>query len=207
MVMLGISTSAKRPSAAVLAPRFGKAEVVSFCTDKNPGRSHSEVLMRLIEDALRLAGVSKNRLDCIAVDVGPGSFTGVRIGVSCANAMAMALGIPVLPVCSLAALAADLAPCGTAASLIDCRGGNCYARVMRDGSETLAPCAAATDEVVKVLPQDALIIGDCFEPKAYPDARLVLVEAAKGRISPVSQAVPMYLRPSQAERMREASKE
>lgn len=206
MVILGISTSAKRPSTAVLAPRFGREEVLSFCTDKNPGRSHSEVLMRLVEDALRLAEVDKISLDAIAVDVGPGSFTGVRIGVSCANAMAMALGIPIVPVCSLAALAADLQPFGTAASLIDCRGGNCYARVIKDGEEVISPCAAVTDEVVRSLPDGALTIGDCFEPKTYPDARLVLVEAAKGRIAPVSQAVPMYLRPSQAERMREASK-
>lgn len=205
MITLGISTSSGKPSAAVLMPRFGREQVVSFCTEPRHGKSHSEVLMHLIENALSLAGVEKTEIDRIAVDIGPGSFTGVRIGVSCANAMAFALGIPVVPVCSLAALTAEVSPYGPAAALIDCRNGNCYAAAYHGGEEALAPCAAVTEEVVRNLPEGAAITGDCFEPKTYPDARLVLTAAAKGRITPVEQAVPMYLRPSQAERMKASS--
>lgn len=202
MILLGISTSAKRPSAAVMKRHLGREAVVSYCVESRPGVSHSESLMALIEEALDAAQVDKTELEAIAVDVGPGSFTGVRIGVSCANAMALALGIPVIPVCSLAALRADIPEEGIVASFIDCRNGNCYAAVYEGAGESIPPCAAVTDEVKAALPEDAVIVGDCFGKSQYPDARLVLLEAAKGRIAPCEQAVPTYLRPSQAERMR-----
>ena len=98
MILLCISTSAKRPSAAVMKRHLGREAVVSYCVESRPGVSHSESLMALIEEALDAAQVDKTELEAIAVDVGPGSFTGVRIGVSCANAMALALGIPVIVV-------------------------------------------------------------------------------------------------------------
>ena len=196
MLMLGISTSAKEPSAAVSV----NGVTVVFYKDET-GRSHSAVLMGLIESAVRDAGVGLSDIDAIAVDVGPGSFTGVRIGVSCANAMAMALGIPVIPVVSLAALRRRADQKGVVCSLIDCRNGNCYAAVYEDGAETTAPCAAVTNDIVGTLPENAVIVGNCLGNEDYPDAKLVLEEAAQnGRHE--KEAVPMYLRPSQAERMK-----
>lgn len=200
MLMLGISTSAKRPSAAVM--RDG--EILSFVRDDS-GRSHSCTLMALIDGALTEAGIDKSTLDAIAVDVGPGSFTGVRIGVSCANAISYALGIGVIPVCSLAAMR-NIAPEGeTVASLIDCRNGNCYAAFYGDGGEdSIEPTAAVTEEFVSKLPENAFIVGDCLGRLDQPDARLVLTEAHKTGAEPVPYAAPMYLRPSQAERMKKA---
>ena len=200
MLILGISTSAKRPSAAVM--RDG--EIISFVCDDS-GRSHSRTLMELIDRAISEAGADKSEIGAIAVDVGPGSFTGVRIGVSCANAMAYALGVGVIPVCSLAAMR-NLAPEGeTVASLIDCRNGNCYAAFYGDGGEdSIEPSAAVTDEFVSKLPENAFIVGDCLGHLDQPDARLVLIEAQKSGAEPVSYAAPKYLRPSQAERMKKA---
>lgn len=196
MLTLGISTSAKEPSAAVAE----NGEIICIYKDES-GRSHSTVLMGLIESALNKAGAGFADISAIAVDIGPGSFTGVRIGVSCANAMAMALGIPVIPVSSLAALRHSADERGTVCSLIDCRNGNCYAAVYENGAEKLAPCAAVTNEILHDLPDDAVITGNCCGMDRAPDARLVLVEAAlNGR--QVREAVPMYLRPSQAERMK-----
>ena len=128
MLMLGISTSSKNPSAAVM--RGG--ELLSSFTDKS-GRSHAETLMGLIEESLDTAGVTQSDLDAIAVDVGPGSFTGVRIGVSCANAMAFALGIKVLPVSSLASMRRAVYGGGLVCCLLDARNGLGYAAVYRDG--------------------------------------------------------------------------
>lgn len=196
MLILGISTSSGRPSAALA--RDGEA--VGFIKDES-GRSHSAVLMELIDSVLSQAGACTEELGAIAVDVGPGSFTGVRIGVSCANAMAAALGIRVIPVCSLAALRHVYPAEGTVCSLIDCRNGNCYAAVYENGREILSPRAAVTEDIVSDLPESALIAGDCLGRKDYPDAVLVLKEAQiKGE--PAFEAVPMYLRPSQAERMK-----
>lgn len=206
MLMLGISTSSKNPSAAVMDDGFEGRRILSFNIDADSGRSHSEVLMELIERSLNEAGIEKTDLNAVAVDIGPGSFTGVRIGVSCANAIAFALGIPVIPVCSLYALLASLPRRGCSAAIVDCRNGNCYAAVRTDGEETLAPCAAVTEEVLSMLPDDASICGDaaCIDGARYPDAKLVLFEAARGNIAPAAQATPLYLRPSQAERMKKA---
>ncbi|MBO4563338.1 MAG: tRNA (adenosine(37)-N6)-threonylcarbamoyltransferase complex dimerization subunit type 1 TsaB [Clostridia bacterium] len=195
MLTLGISTSSKNPSAAVM--RDG--DVISFRIDES-GRSHSAVLMSLIEGALKDAAAAPSELDLIAVDIGPGSFTGVRIGVSCANAMAFALGIKVVPVCSLAAIRNLVPEDSVVCSLIDCRNGNCYAALYRDVECIMEPSAAV---IAEVLPSDgASIVGDCCGRQDHPNARLVLAEANKGMIEALPEAVPMYLRPSQAERMR-----
>ncbi|MCR5808408.1 MAG: tRNA (adenosine(37)-N6)-threonylcarbamoyltransferase complex dimerization subunit type 1 TsaB [Clostridiales bacterium] len=197
MLMLGISTSAKYPSAAVSLD----GRLLSFVSD-NSGRSHSAALMQLIDDAVSIAGISIGSIDAIAVDVGPGSFTGVRIGVSCANAMAFALGIKVVPVCSLDAMRRFKKEEGTVCTLIDCRNGNCYAAVYENGVCVKGPCPAVTDEVVSALPAGAAVVGNCLGGNETPDASCVLEEAYLSNIEPVKEAVPMYLRPSQAERMK-----
>ena len=223
MTILGISTSSKYASAAVMK----NGAVVSFHSEngQETGRSHSEMLMELIGMALADAEADKKEIGAIAVDIGPGSFTGVRIGVSCANAMAFALSIPVIPVCSLTAmcLGDDIfiseieAPDDTGslpvihAALIDCRNGNCYgAAYDSEMNEVIAPCAAVTAELTARLPEGAVMIsGDAAEgtkrdAHSYPNAKQVLNAALRLGIPAVKQAVPMYLRPSQAERMKKA---
>lgn len=197
MLMLGISTSGRVPSVEVARDGIMLSRFVG-----RSGASFSTVLMELIELAVSEAKIELSELDAIAVDIGPGSFTGVRIGVSCANAMAMALGIPVIPVSSLAALRHLENEEGTVCVMLDCRHGNCYAAVYENGAEKLAPCAAVTEEVLKTLPEDARIVGDAVDGHDdFPQAELVLKEAfLKGQ--PAKEAVPMYLRPSQAERMK-----
>ena len=198
MLMLGISTSGKKPSVEI----SDNDVMVSFFTYTG-NASYSETLMGLIELAAEDAGIGLSELDAIAVDVGPGSFTGVRIGVCTANAMASALGIPVIPVSSLAALRHLENEEGPVCAMIDCRNGNCYAALYVDGKETIAPCAAVIDEFVKQLPEGVRFVGDCMGKHDIPDAELVLNEAFLNG-TPVKEAVPMYLRPSQAERTRKA---
>lgn len=198
MLMLGISTSGREPSVEI------SRDDVSVNFFINASRaSYSETLMELIELAVNDAGIELSELDAIAVDIGPGSFTGVRIGVCAANAMASALGIPVIPVSSLAALRHLENEEGAVCAMIDCRNGNCYAALYVDGEETVAPCAAVIEEFKSRLPEGTRFVGDCMGHSDIPDAELVLNEAfINGR--PVNEAVPMYLRPSQAERMKAA---
>lgn len=71
------------------------------------GRGHAEHLAGVVGDAMRAAGVEFSNLGAIAVSVGPGSFTGVRVGVSAARGYALALSIPAIGVTTLEALAAE----------------------------------------------------------------------------------------------------
>jgi tRNA threonylcarbamoyladenosine biosynthesis protein TsaB len=68
-------------------------------------RRHTELILPMVRNLLANAGISMNQLDAIAVDQGPGSFTGVRIGVGVAQGLAFALDKPLIPVSSLAAMA------------------------------------------------------------------------------------------------------
>lgn len=208
MLMLGISTSSKYPSAAVM--RDGR--IIGFFKDES-GRSHSAALMGLIEAALSEAGAAPSELSAVAVDIGPGSFTGVRIGVSCANAMAFALGVKVLPVCSLAAMRRSVGESGLVCCLLDARNGNGYAAVYRDGvcEKEPYPCVVA-ELAAEYPPESAVYIGDekALCSPCAPDAALVLAEAEaliacrkNGEELFAKEAVPMYLRPSQAERMKD----
>ncbi|EKF44245.1 peptidase M22, glycoprotease [Nitratireductor indicus C115] len=70
-------------------------------------KGHAEHVMAVIGRALENAGISYDRLDAVAVCVGPGSFTGVRVGVSAARGLALARGIPAIGVTSLEALAVE----------------------------------------------------------------------------------------------------
>ena len=83
MKLIAISTSSKNPSAAILKD---DGSIVMKLDES--GRPHSVSLMPLLDELLEENGMSVADADAIAVDVGPGSFTGVRIGVSAANALA-----------------------------------------------------------------------------------------------------------------------
>lgn len=97
-------------------------------------RRHAELVLPMADALLAEAGIGRHALDAIAVGRGPGAFTGVRLGVSLAQGMAMALDRPVITVSSLAALALE-APeeLGDAAILavIDARMGEIYAACYR----------------------------------------------------------------------------
>ena len=77
MKILGVDSSATAASAAVLSD--GKLLSVTF---SNTGLTHSQTLLPMIDNTLKTAGLTVDDIDCFAVTNGPGSFTGVRIGVS-----------------------------------------------------------------------------------------------------------------------------
>ena len=108
MVILGIDTTALAASAAVL--RDGV--IVSECY-LNAGLTHSQTLMELIDGALKLAGIGMTDVNCLAVAHGPGSFTGVRIGVSAVKGLSFPGDTPCYGISTLEALAncADASDC------------------------------------------------------------------------------------------------
>ena len=100
LLVLGLDTSAKTCSVALLN---GK-EVTAEYTQNLP-RTHSEKLMPLVDSIFKDTGRSPGELDAVAVSCGPGSFTGLRIGVATARAMAQGLQIPAMGICTLEVMA------------------------------------------------------------------------------------------------------
>ena len=152
-------------------------------------------------------GVTISQIDLFAVDVGPGSFTGVRIGVSLVNALAFAAGKKVVSVDSLETLALSAGETDRpVAAMIDARNGNAYAALYRDGTVLMEPCAIEISEFTAKLPQDAVFVGDVMaEQKTFPRAGFVALTALKHLSRAAEEADPIYLRPSQAERTKQKS--
>src|SRR5690606_8172147 len=103
MKLLAIDTAANLCAACVYDTQAGERGRAVL----DLGKGHAEHLMAVIEEALTAAGCAYTDLEAVAVSVGPGSFTGVRVGVSAARGLALALGIPAVGVSTLEALAAE----------------------------------------------------------------------------------------------------
>ena len=216
MNLLAIETATECCSAALLA------DDRLLVRSRIAPRRHAELLLPMCEELLAEAGLRRRDLDVVAVGCGPGAFTGVRLAVSAAQGIALALGIPVVPVSSLAALALQ-SPDGGAAILavIDARMGEVYAGAFRrtpDGlvepigdesvgsaAELLLPAAPVwnvigsgwasyRDVIAARLPAaPAWADGDRY-PQAADVARLALPLARAGRGVAPESALPVYLR-------------
>ena len=198
MKLLALDTTCAVATAAVFLDGVCLLEL-----EANPAQKHAETVLPLIDSLLEQAHVSIREIDCFAVDIGPGSFTGVRIGVSLVNAMAFALSKPIIPVDSLCALyEAVLEQEQPVAAIINARNGNAYAALYRAGETILAPSAVEVEPFLASLPQGAVIVGDAMEPKTYPRAKAVGQAALNKLGSAVSSVEPLYLRTAQAERLR-----
>lgn len=98
--------------------------------DEDTGRTHSENLMPMIDNAFKKSNLSLKDIDLIVCDIGPGSFTGIRIGVATAKGFHDSLNIPLVGINSLEALAYnsrnDIDDNSLVISIIDCKNDNCY---------------------------------------------------------------------------------
>lgn len=111
-------------------------------------KQHTQLALPWAEQLLAEAGIKKSQLDAIAVGIGPGAFTGVRLAVALVQGIALALDKPVLPVSTLAALAmqgADL-KCDRILAAIDARMGEIYCAEFRLNADNLVD--AVSEEIV-----------------------------------------------------------
>lgn len=205
MKLLAIETTAAIASAAL----YADGEVV--CVHRaDSARKHAETLLPMVDSMLKAYGLTPQDMDYFAVDIGPGSFTGVRIGVCAANALAYACGKPVIAVNALQTLCAPFLSDGRPVlALIDARNKNAYAALYCGREERMAPCAGSIDDVLTQMPADAIVVGDVADERFYveeayrlPDAGWLARVAAEELANAKEAAIPMYLRPSQAERLR-----
>jgi tRNA threonylcarbamoyladenosine biosynthesis protein TsaB len=156
-VILGFDTAT--PSTAV-ALVFEGGAASELRIDPQPGARPDHVrLLALIEQLMREDGVGWDDVDRLAVGVGPGSFTGLRIGLATARALAQARNLPLAGVSSLAALAAPVND-ERVAAVIDARRGEVFAATWERRRQTLAPVAIAPAELAAQLRESTVAVGD-----------------------------------------------
>ena len=184
--------------------------------ERDIGRGHAEQLMQTVEVVMHNAGVDYADLGRIAVAVGPGSFTGIRVGVAAARGFGLALGIPVVGVTTLAVLAADAAGEASGPFAVVVKGGRGQLFMQHfDVAGDPLDDIVALDEVAApgAIRSDArLLVGDAAaavaEALGATGRRLIPahVDRATGAIETVARLsataphppVPLYLRDADA---------
>ncbi len=224
MSILAIDTATQVSSVAVLKEGRLLAELTM------QGKlTHSETLLPHIEQVLKMAAVAKEELTGIAVSNGPGSFTGLRIGLAAAKAMSYVLGIPLVGVSTLQALAYQLpAPGVRVMCLLDAQKGNAYVESYRWENNSLqvvdsVQVAKITDIVAACanMNEQVILLGDAVQkkvagklelpanvsvapphivmPRAACVAMLGQAKLMAGETDNVMDLEPVYIRRSEAE--------
>ena len=172
MIVVGFDTATTATVAGVLDRSGAVTEVRD---DPEPGTrpAHANRLLGAVEEALERAGLGWDDVERIAVGVGPGSFTGLRIGIATARALAQARELPLVGVSSLEALALGAGDAELVLAVLDARRGEAFAAAygptLKPGSDPwlrvalLAPAALAPDvlsERVAALGASPLAVGD-----------------------------------------------
>lgn len=177
MKLLGIDSSGMTASAAIVS---GDILVAEFTV--NNKQTHSQTLLPMIDQVVKMSGIGLEEMDGIAVAAGPGSFTGLRIGSSTAKGMALALNKPIIPVPTLEGMAYRMAGFGgVICPLMDARRSQVYTGIYRmSGSRMeclLEQCAVDILEIaakVNELNENVVFLGD-----GVPVQRAVLEEKIK----------------------------
>ncbi len=173
-------------------------------------RGHQERLAPLVQAVMHDAGVGFPDLRRVGVTVGPGSFTGLRVGLAFARTMALALGRPCVGVSSLEALAAGTV--GEALAVISAPQDRLYAQRFRDGAPLgppalVAPEAADLAGVLRLVGPGAARLaerapGAEIDPRAWPDPA-ALARLCAARPEPEGPPAPLYMRAPDARTLAE----
>lgn len=204
MIILALDTCLSACSVAVLDGERVLARRVEPML-----RGHQERLAPLTAEAMAEAGLAFDQLQRVGVTVGPGSFTGLRVGLAFAKGLGAALGIPVVGIGVLEALAAPLADDpGTVFSVLEAKRGQVYLQAFGGGAPLMAPdglaietAAARLAELAGSGPITLVGTGTAHLAEARLDARIMEVDhadpVAVARLAAGKPAVPprpLYLR-------------
>jgi len=222
-MVLGIESSTGRCGAALV--RAG--ELIGECSLGGEGAT-SDQLHHLVQFLTEKGGLTPHHIDGIAVSIGPGSFTGLRVGLAAAKGLALALSKPIVGISSLAAMAWDVPfACWPVAPALDARKGEMYIGLYSTAGgvpeELSAPVACAPEELPVVyrdtdtlfLGTGALVYREALSrlcgakahfvpvgharPRASAIAFLGAIRLERGEEEDAAALVPSYLRPSEAE--------
>lgn len=207
MRLLVIDTALGACTAAVF--QDGRPLAVRF---EPMTKGHQERLGGLVRDVMAQAGDGFDSLDRIGVTVGPGSFTGLRVGLAFAQGLGAALDRPVVGISALDALAASLEEAtGPVAALIDARRGQVYARLFANGAplgpdealslEEAARRVADTGPDVALVGNGAAVLAEAFSDLKFAniDDRVAPSPEALARLAAAADPAthpprPLYLR-------------
>lgn len=222
MNILAVDTAAVTASAAVMKDGL-MAGQVSFTN----GLTHSQTIMPMVDYVLKGAGLTAADIDLFAVSNGPGSFTGLRIGVGTMKGLAYACGKDCAGVSTLKALAHNIAPTDRLiVPIMDARRNQVYTAAYRyEGgriTEASAPEAVGIEELCGRLDEPVIFVGDGVRPYknkiiellgeradfappqlCHQNAASVCAAALEEDHVPPQELSVVYLRKPQAERERE----
>lgn len=215
MNILALDTTMRACSAAVLRDAAGEGAL--FRRHEARERGHAEAIMPLVDEVMAEAGLAYAALERIAVTTGPGTFTGVRVGVAAARGLALATGARVSGITSLAVIARRVMETGeTGESLVavaaDARRGQVYFALFDASGRALCDHVAVTpDEAARLLPagrtfvlagSGAALVAEAAPERAaaatFPDLQPdagVLARMAAEREPDSRPVSPFYLRP------------
>ena len=220
-MILAVTTATPRFSAALL-----RDDVIVARVEHEDEMRHAERFFASLDELFSAAGVARSELSALACDVGPGSFTGVRVGLSSCKGVALALGIPVIPVSSLEAMAAAafarVEAAVTRVVVLDAKRGEVfYGGFDRDGEPAYATgfataadapdvlAEALTDEPTRLCGRAALGLApdgrrvvdpSCDLPDASWIARLAARRLVDGSVPELALVEPVYLRDPDAKK-------
>ena len=200
MIVLAIDTAGTGCYAALYD---SERDIVLGAAGDDIGRGHAERLMEFVDAALDAAGTDIKAVGRIAVTVGPGSFTGLRVGLAFAKGLSAALSIPAVGVGSLEALARPFS--GRVLSVLDAKRGQVYLQAFADGVAVSAPDAlpleTAAARVAEFAPEvmvgtGAPLLAEMhraarIEPLDHADPLAIAMVAAARKPAPPR---PLYLR-------------
>jgi len=198
VLVLGFDTATPAVSAALHDGERVVAE--AFAVD---ARRHGELLAPMIASVLADAGAARQDLTAIAVGVGPGPYTGLRVGLVTARVLGSVLGLPVHGVCSLDVIAAEVPPGREFLVATDARRKEVYwARYDAAGRRTEGPQVGLASAIVGAADLDVAGAGGQLYPEAfgavivpaYPDARTLCGLVARPSQAELLPPEPLYLR-------------
>ncbi len=211
MIILALDTALNAASAAVL-----DGDRVLASVSHPMERGHQERLAGIARDTMAEAGVGFGALDRIGVTVGPGSFTGLRVGLAFAKGLGLALDIPVVGVGTLEALAASIEAPDLTVAAIDARRGQVYLQIFdRDGplsppaglsvEEARLSVAAYEGRQITPIGSGASLLGIAWGALDLPSVAdpVALARLTARAAEPLGRAAPLYLRAPDAKTISE----
>lgn len=226
MLILALDSTAVTASVALAEIKDAEVQTYSVFTAKNK-MTHSENLMPMVDHVLNIYGAKASDLDLLAVNAGPGSFTGVRIGVATVKGLAYPRSLPCAPVSTLESLAENAAGTeGTVCALMDARRNQFYCALFENGRRQTPDDCRSFEELYALLSErqtPVTLCGDgalpfarlCGEKTAFRLANPVIREQnalstaicgyrmhREGKTVGGKELRPVYLRMPQAERER-----